>query len=278
MAYNELKQHGTEDFPIELYCINKNHPKYEMAHHWHSNMEIICILKGKAVVRLDVRTYNVQAGDILFVNSEVVHSVIPEECEYECIVFDPHFLAINSEFEGFANHIANHEIFIKELAQDQKIKKIVMDLSDSIRNCNSGYKLKATGLLYILFGEITSQSFFEERLYTENENAKNIYKLKKVLNYIRKSYSKQITLKDMAKVADVSPKYFCSFFKSATSKTPMEYLNSYRIEKAATKLLSSDSSVTDIAYSCGFNDLSYFIKVFKNLKGISPRKFRLNKK
>lgn len=278
MAYNELKQHGTEDFPVELYCLNKNHPKYEMAHHWHSNIEIICILKGKAVVQLNNRIYNAQAGDILFVNSEIVHSALPEDCEYECIVFDPHFLAINSEFEGFVNHITNHEIFIKEFAQDQNVKKIVKDLFDSMRGCKNGYKFKVTGLLYTLFGEITNLNFFDEKLYTENENAKNIYKLKKVLSYIRKSYSKQITLTDMAKVANVSPKYFCSFFKSMTSKTPVEYLNSYRIEKASAKLLSTDSSVTDIAYSCGFNDLSYFIKVFKDLKGISPKKFRLDKK
>ena len=59
-----------------------------------------------------------------------------------------------------------------------------------------------------------------------------------------------------------------------TAKTPMEYLNSYRIEKAAAKLLSTDESVTDIAYSCGFNDLSYFIKVFRDFKGISPKQFR----
>ena len=78
----------------------------------------------------------------------------------------------------------------------------------------------------------------------------------------------------MAQVAGVSPKYFCSFFKTMTAKTPVEYLNNYRVEKAAAMLLSSDSSVTDIAFSCGFNDLSYFIKVFRDLKGISPKKFR----
>ena len=72
----------------------------------------------------------------------------------------------------------------------------------------------------------------------------------------------------------VRKSYFCRLFKAVTDKTPMEYLNSYRIEKAAAKLLSTDESVTDIAYSCGFNDLSYFIKVFRDFKGISPKQFR----
>ncbi len=274
MAYNEIKLHGTEDFPLQLYCIDKNHPKYEMAHHFHTNLEIMRILKGNATIRLNDRTHNVTKGDVLFVNSGVVHSAMPTECSYECLVFDPHFIAINSEFEEFVSHIINHDIFIKEFSQNTEINSIITNLFESLkRNSN---KFTVTGLLYTLFGEIINRSFFEEKLHTENENAKNLYKLKKVLNYIRKFYSKQITLNDMAKIANVSPKYFCSFFKAMTSKTPVEYLNNYRIEKAAAKLLSSDMSITEIAYSCGFNDLSYFIKVFKASKGISPKKFRGN--
>ena len=53
MSYNELKQHGTLDFPIELYCLDKNHHRYEMTSHWHTEIEIIRILKGKLDVRLD---------------------------------------------------------------------------------------------------------------------------------------------------------------------------------------------------------------------------------
>ena len=59
-----------------------------------------------------------------------------------------------------------------------------------------------------------------------------------------------------------------------TTKTPIEYLTLYRIEKASGKLLKSDLSVTSIAFSSGFNDLSYFIKTFKQIKGITPSKFR----
>ena len=275
MAFNEIKLHGTEDFPLELYCIDKNHPKYEMAHHWHTNLELMRILKGNSTVQLNDRKYEVTKGDVLFINSEVVHSALPKDCEYECIVFDPHFVATNSEFEEFIGHIVNHDMFVREYSQDKKIKKNINDLFDAMKEGKN--KFIIAGILYTLFGEIINRNYFDEKLYTENENAKNIYKLKKVLNYIRTSYSKQITLKDMAQVAGVSPKYFCSFFKTMTAKTPVEYLTGYRIEKAAAKLLSTDESVTDIAYSCGFNDLSYFIKVFKDLKGISPKQFRKDK-
>ena len=59
-----------------------------------------------------------------------------------------------------------------------------------------------------------------------------------------------------------------------TGKPPIEYLNEYRIEKAVRKLRLTNLSITDIAFSCGFSDLSYFIKTFKKTKGVSPGKYR----
>ena len=91
---------------------------------------------------------------------------------------------------------------------------------------------------------------------------------------MRSSYDTQISLEQMANVAGMSPKYFCYFFKEMTGKTPGEYLKGYRIEKASSKLMYTDLSVTEIAYASGFNDLSYFIKTFKAQKGISPKKFK----
>ena len=59
-----------------------------------------------------------------------------------------------------------------------------------------------------------------------------------------------------------------------TGTTPVKYLLTYRIERAARKLLSTDESITQIAYDCGFNDLSYFIKTFKDIKKITPKNYR----
>ena len=58
-----------------------------------------------------------------------------------------------------------------------------------------------------------------------------------------------------------------------TRRTPIDYLNYYRIEQATYQLLQSDATVTEIAYRCGFNDLSYFIRAFKKYKGITPGRY-----
>lgn len=278
MAYIEIKQHGTQAFPFELYHIDKDHPKYEMAYHWHREIEVVRVLSGKLEIKLDRRTYLANPGDIIFINSEVIHSAIPQKCLYQCIVFDPDFFATYPEAESFISNLTGKDAFINEYfpKKDSNIHRLVNMFFEEMVAKNPGYRFTVTGIVMEIFGEIIKKGYLEERLNTKSENAKNIHKLKRVLKFIRGSYGKQITLDDMSRAAGVSPKYFCSFFKEMTSKTPFAYLNNYRIEKACHKLTTTDASVTDVAYDCGFNDLSYFIKVFKEERGITPKQFRIN--
>lgn len=98
--------------------------------------------------------------------------------------------------------------------------------------------------------------------------------MKAVLNLIAEKYNQQITLEDMADKAGMSPKYFCRVFKETTLRTPIEYLNAYRVDQACTMLRSSDESLLNISMACGFNDFSYFIKIFKKYKRMTPHKYR----
>lgn len=279
MSYNELKQHGTEDFPIELYHIDKSHTRYEMTSHWHSEIEIIRILEGVLNIRLNNNSYSLKKNDIVFVNPETVHGAIPQDCVYECLDFHLSFLpSADSGSKYFIDSLQAHEYLIHEYIPSGSCHEIycaVDAVFEAMKNKSSGYKFKVVGGLYTLFGIIVDM-----HLYSPVSGApsittdKNVTKLKNVLSFIRNSYDMPITLQDMAESAGMSPKYFCYFFRDMTTKTPVEYLNSYRVEKASRKLINTDRSVTDIAYSCGFNDLSYFIKTFKSIKGITPAKFR----
>jgi AraC-like DNA-binding protein len=278
MSYNELEQRGTADFPIEYYYIDETHTRYDMSAHWHSEMEIIRILDGRLTVKLNDRTYNAKQGDIVIVNSEMVHGAFPEDCKYECIVFHIDFFHIdNYSCRYFFESLLNHEYLIKEFNEkdNSEFCMAIDSLFETIRKKSSGYKFAVIGALYRLFGVIIDEHRYSAVNGQDNIFAdKNVPKLKKVLTYVRENYDKQISLDDMSKAAGMSPKYFCYFFKEMTGKTPVEYLNGYRIEKASRKLLYTDLSVTEIAFASGFNDLSYFIKTFKNMKNTTPAKFR----
>ncbi len=278
MIYNELKQRGTADFPIEYHYIDKNHTRYEMSAHWHSEIEIIRILQGELRVRLDNRDYTAKKGDIVVVNPETVHGASPVECVYECLIFHIDFLDTDTySCRFFVESILNREFVIREYnkKEEDAFCEAVDTVFEMMTHKSSGYKFMVIGALYSMLGIIVDSHLYSP--VTGNPSiadTKNIPKLKKVLTYLRENFDRQLSLGDMAKAAGMSPKYFCYFFKEMTGKTPVEYLNGYRIEKASQMLLNTDKSVTETAFSCGFNDLSYFIKNFKSQKGISPAKFR----
>ena len=71
----------------------------------------------------------------------------------------------------------------------------------------------------------------------------------------------------------MNPKYFCRFFRQITLRTPIDYLNYYRIECAREQLAATDASITEVALGCGFNDISYFTKTFKKYMGLTPRQY-----
>ena len=93
------------------------------------------------------------------------------------------------------------------------------------------------------------------------------------LEVIENHYADCITLEDLSQAAGMNSKYFCRYFKDMTHRTPVDYLNYYRIEQACFKLVTSNESIADIGLSCGFNDVSYFIKTFKKYKGMTPKKY-----
>ena len=276
MIYNELKQHGTGDFPFELYQVNTLHPKYEMAFHWHSSLELVRVLTGKLSLTLDNRTHLLQAGSVAFINSETVHGATPKDCDYECIVFNLAFLKTgNALCDGFIDDLLSHTAYLTEFPSDQAVLSLINKLFLQLRDTQEGSPFKVIGLFHELLGEIQAKKLFTSHLPPSSmHDEKKVVKLKTVLKYIRENFASDITLDDMSAVAGLSCKYFCKFFKDMTGTTPVNYLMTYRIERAARKLIASDLSVTKIAYDCGFNDLSYFIKIFKTFKGVSPKEYR----
>lgn len=279
MKYNEIKLHGQADFPIELYRLSSVHPQYEMACHYHDNLEIICVFSGELLITLDNDTFTAKGGDIAFVNSNTLHSAIPRDCIYECIVFDFSFF-LSLPIKGLDNLVERiktrdiiiHNRFSKESGE---IYNNIHNLFKIMREEKAGYRLSTASEIYRLFAIITENKLFSEGISIAGaQDDKSREKLKKVLSYIRKNFASPLTLSSMAETAGMSEKYFCSFFKKATNKTPIEYLNLYRVECSAKLLLNTDISVTETAFSCGFNDLSYFIKTFKQHIGMTPKEYR----
>ena len=94
-----------------------------------------------------------------------------------------------------------------------------------------------------------------------------------MINWIDNDYKEHITLDLLSKKSGLSPNYICRIFKEYTSKSPIEYVNAVRIENVCRDILLGEKNITEAAMENGFNDISYFCKVFKKHKGISAKEY-----
>ena len=278
MAYNEIEQRGTEDFPFAFFHLEEGKPRYNMAAHWHSEVEIIRIIKGEFHVTLNSKTYIAKEGDIVFINSNTVHQGSPINCTYECIVFHIDFLYSKVfDTHSFIKNILDCECVINEFFpfDDCELNSALNNIFEAVLSNTATRKFRVISAFYNFFSLILEKQLFTLNIGNNTFlNDQKIITLKKIISFLRKNYDKQISLEMLSNSVGKSPKYIGCFFKNMTGKTPIEYLNEYRIEKACHKLRHTDMSVTDIAFSCGFSDLSYFIKTFKKTIGVSPGKYR----
>ncbi len=273
--YQEHRQHGTFNFPIAYYHENPRSPRYYMTYHWHTNYEIVYIRQGSFNLTLDDTTKTFNAGDVVFISDGMLHGGTPMNCIYDCVVFDLQMLLKdNNACSKMVQDIINHRIIINTyLSQNNKIiTAVTQDLCNVLSAKATGYEFQVQGYLYILFGEI-----IKNELYTKNSldniTTERLNSIKEVLSYISDNYTNNITLDSLAHIAGMNPKYFCRYFKSMTDRTPIDYLNYYRIECACEMLSTKDISIREVAISCGFNDESYFIKTFNKYKSITPKQY-----
>ncbi len=279
IEYQEKRNHGSSDFPFAIYHVNHLHPRYIMTYHWHKETEIIRVLSGELAITLNETRYVLHAGECLFISSGTLHGGIPKSCVYECLVFNME-TAIKNIHMGKTDmeYILKSEYSIQSYYSAEE--KVVLDeintMFDAICSKEPGYSLIVQGSLYVLLGTILRSNYYTKQDILPVYAKRKIRQYKTVLAFIADHYSEPLTLDDLAGCVHMNSRYFCRFFKELTQQSPIDYLNSYRIEAACEKISTTDKSITEIAFDCGFNDASYFVKVFKKYKKTTPSQYLHN--
>lgn len=275
----DRKQHGTLEFPVEYYYVDSKHPRYQMPFHWHNEWEILRILDGSMEIFLDDEHYSLQRGDVLLMRGGHLHGGEPENCVYECLVFDLYGIYRTMEMvKPYLRPFYRQTCLSQSLFPSGSCDAVTATVDGLIGVFSKGSfcpELETVAGLSRLFAWIYSAGAYETAPSGE-DGSRRIDRIKPVLEYIEDHYSQDLTLEDLAKVAGMNPKYFCRVFRSLTHHSPVDYLNFYRIEQAAHLLDSTELPVTEIGNRCGFWESSYFTKVFYKYKGITPLQYRKN--
>jgi len=145
---------------------------------------------------------------------------------------------------------------------------------DTVTHETDGFMqvLEMLKILYDLsrgeYKQLASSSFANASRDTESR------RIKTVKQYINDHYSEDLSLELLAGLVNMSPSSFSRFFKQHTNRTLTSYITDIRLGVAARSLVDSSHNISEICYSCGFNNLSNFNRIFKGKKGMSPKEFR----
>ena len=273
--YIEQRKQGSFNFPIAYYHQTPISPRYYMPYHWHNYYEIMRIISGSFHLTLDDRTVTYREGDVIFITSGVLHGGEPDDCVYDCIVFDLDMLmkdnhACAATIRDIMNGKIRIDTYISE--KSDNILPIVKSLCHVLSEKKTGYEFMTQGYLYRFLGTIMEERLYEESV-VDTLTTERLNSIKEVLAYISGNYPENIRLEKLAKIAGMNPKYFCRYFRSMTGRTPIDYLNYYRVECACEMLSTKNISIKETAISCGFSDESYFVKTFRKYKNTTPKQF-----
>lgn len=289
----EQKDHGTSVFPCGLYEVFDNAPWEGVKHHWHDEIEILYFMKGNFKVKINMESFPVEEECFFFVNPGEIHSV---DCSgpatESAIVFHPCIL--NFEHYDLAQTqliqpLTKREIQLPRFLDSShpafhKIKKEYLDILNVFHQTgmflSSEYQTVTEDIasqLFIRAGFLKMLGFLSSfSLLTQPEKADDyrVQIIKSSLEFIRKHYQEKIYIRDLAGNASMNEQYFCRFFKKILGKSPITYINEYRIKQAIILLQTTDSPVMDICLDCGFNNLGNFLREFKKDTGFTPLQYR----
>jgi len=255
--------------------------------HWHDEIEVIYAFSQTIEVRTDKSSYTLTKGDACFINTDVLHSVVSADPEATFLYFRFHpyllFPKSNSRTAGLYHQPITHNPALESLFFDHTVethKNIISAIEDMIRvyaKREICYELKITGTLNHMWAylyEIVQSNLSASHT---KDNSMDSQRIKEAISFIAKNYASPLTLQDIADVIHVSRNECCRCFQRAVGYSPIEYLMHYRVLESTKKMKNKEAaaeSVSALAASCGFNNTSYFNKLFKRYTNMTPLEYK----
>lgn len=267
--------------------ISREDSFFQSPFHSHPELELVYIKEsfGKRIVGNSVTQF--VPGDMVFLGSDLPHVWLNDEIYYQGIstlkakaivvyfskdIFGPTFYE-QKETQKITNLFSQAE---KGLAITGKTNEKIARKLEKLTN-KQNFEI-IVGLFEILsiLSESKEIDFINNDVYLPINNESKIDRLSDVFEYVKENYKEEISLIEIAKIANLTPTSFCRMFKLKTKKSFVEYLNAIRVSNACKLLLETDKGISEIAYECGYKTASNFNQLFKKLTGTTPGEYRKN--
>lgn len=277
----ELTEIPDKTFPINVFSVcEPKSPTVPL--HWHEHLEWMYIRRGSFRVQVGPLFEDVSEGDVVFVNSKRIHAAFPldNHTELTAIVFNEAVIrnsALDSTESKYILPLMNNEINVPSIYKSgdsvtSSIAGSLQRLIEEYASKREGYELFVKAELLRCLGHVcrsADKGDAKKRNKPETEGA-----ISPLIRHLTVHFDEPLSIEEAAQMCSLSPNYFCSLFKKTTGKTLIEYINMLRIHEADRLLRETHYRVNEVAYRVGFSNLTYFGRVFKKLKNVSPSELR----
>ena len=282
LAMHETKVHGKLSFPYALYGVIHSERLCGFPLHWHDEMEIIYVTDGVMSVTVQNDAYILSEGDMVLVQPQVFHSINQNDdykAEYYNILF--RFSLLESGKRDLCLNKYLEPIYSQKLLVPSYIGKgsqLYQNLIPYVRQLivlngdQNGNELLIKscifGIMHHICMNCTPANNDEQHIIILNR------KLRKSIEFIQNNYSENITVEQAANISNFSASHFSKMFRQLTGTSFTQYLKNYRLELASEKLNDEERKISEIAFECGFNNLSYFTRAFYEKYHVTPSEYR----
>ncbi len=284
LRQRELVEHGSLFFPIACY-----HDDLSVIHvpwHWHEEFEFALAMENTPQVFVENAQILLNPGEGIFINSGALHAAqapVPDAAQIHSAVFHPRLISGNRDSVFW-------EKLVQPLLQDSALRYVVLkpeipwqkqvldcfriswdavvEEKEDFENLTRYQISKALGLLTRNCPVISQSLSEQERI--------DAGRIRSMLEYIDANFSYDLTVEQIAGHASVSSSVCLRIFHQLLGTTPMQYVKKLRLEKAAEMLKTTTKTVKETALECGFNDVSYFTRSFREKMGCTPKEYQKN--
>ncbi|MEW5816318.1 MAG: AraC family transcriptional regulator [Spirochaetota bacterium] len=253
---------------------------------YHDYLEIDYVYKGNGKLYVESKEYNLSEGDVFIVGNTEFHRVethYPQIMKVIGLFFMPELVyqvgGSMLDFEYLRPFYIHNSEFFHKISPDGFLNREVFSLLKKLHSEITGrkeyYNLAVKSYLMEILSHIARYyQDFTSDLTLYNQKQHDIVRLRNAFSFLQHHYNDKISLKDVADIVFMSTSYFCKFFRKVTGSTLMNYIYRLRIDKAKEFILRGDMSITEIAYEVGFENHSYFNRIFRRFTKLSPKEFR----
>ncbi len=279
----ELKKHGNASFPCSVYEYSAPIENKEKIYcHWHKEVELLYIISGNCLLKINHQSYFVQAGDFVFIPVNQVHMAIGDQehaFQFIALVFHPDFIS------SFGNDYIQQTVIdpmVHWKYETSPVMKHDAFLADIMHHILSvwqkhevGYALDIKTQVFLVLNHIYAKVSQENMVQISAVDYK-VTEIKKMISFIQKNYMKNLTLASTASFFSISKGHLCRFFKEMTGMSFVEYVNYYRINESCELLKKTNYSISVISEMTGFHTVSYFNRTFQKYMHKTPKEYRRN--